>query len=392
MISVIADDLTGAAEVAGLALSFGLRVTVLVDCVRDVDVDVLVIATNMRSSNREDAETVSAKITQALLGLRCKFIYKKTDSVLRGHIGAELKAQMRSENKPTALLVPANPTHNRTIQHGIYYVDGVELGQTAFGPESGSEWNPSSVTCRLKSQGIEDVQSVDLGDSINAPGIYIGNVASADDLNNWASTVQDQWVPAGGADFFAALLVAQGFDYTTAEGSTQCYEAASDTLLVCGSRYPESREFVEKARGAGTACASMPDSLYYASAIDELQVSGWAQQVIEKLVAGGPVIVGAFQKKSDSGLDGHLVAKATGMMVEQVNAAGAIRHLMLEGGATAQAVIAQLALDELSPRTSLAPGVTQFVVKNCDGLCITMKPGSYAWPITAWPVGSPLHK
>lgn len=392
MISVIADDLTGAAEVAGLALSFGLRAAVLVDCVREIDVDVLVVATNMRSSDRDSAECKSEKIAKALLGLNCKFIYKKTDSVLRGHIGAELMAQMRSESKSIALLVPANPTHNRTIRNGIYYVDGVELGQTPFGVETECSGNSSSVTSRLECQGVEVVRSVDVDDSIEKPGIYIGNVSSAADLRTWASTVQDQWVPAGGADFFSALLVAQGFKLSNAKGSAPCNDSSHSTLLVCGSRYPESREFVKTAREAGVSCAPMPDSLYYDSVIDERKVAGWAQQVIEILAAGGPVIVGAFQDKSDSGLDGQLVAAATGKMVAQVNAAGAVRHLMLEGGATAQAVISQLALEELSPRASLAPGVTQFVVNHCDGLCITMKPGSYAWPIKAWPAGSPLYK
>ncbi|MBO7232368.1 MAG: hypothetical protein J6V16_04355, partial [Bacteroidales bacterium] len=60
MISIIADDFTGAAEVAGICLRRGVSVSFLTDIpdvetIEEVDTDVLVIAEDTRSFTAEGA-------------------------------------------------------------------------------------------------------------------------------------------------------------------------------------------------------------------------------------------------------------------------------------------------------------------------------------------------
>ena len=67
-----------------------------------------------------------------VLQLQPKWIYKKTDSVLRGHIVDELKIQMQLTGKQKAFFMPANPSLDRTISNGKYFVNNVPLNETAF--------------------------------------------------------------------------------------------------------------------------------------------------------------------------------------------------------------------------------------------------------------------
>jgi len=94
MIAVIADDFTGAAEIGGVGLRYGLQV-LIETVVNDVsNVDLLVIATDTRSLEASQASEEMAKITGQLMQLHPDIIFKKIDSVLRGHVALELEAQM----------------------------------------------------------------------------------------------------------------------------------------------------------------------------------------------------------------------------------------------------------------------------------------------------------
>ena len=97
MIVVIADDFTGAAELAGLGLRYGLRVEMSTVVNQDTDAELLIIATDTRSVSKDEARQEMEKATCEILKLKPELIFKKVDSVLRGHILAELTAQLNKE-------------------------------------------------------------------------------------------------------------------------------------------------------------------------------------------------------------------------------------------------------------------------------------------------------
>ena len=95
MIGVIADDLTGAAEIAGIGWRHGLSAEVILDGRPKCGADLVCIDTDSRScSSREAAKRVASAVA-SLRKAGAKWIYKKVDSVLRGHVIAELEAAMR---------------------------------------------------------------------------------------------------------------------------------------------------------------------------------------------------------------------------------------------------------------------------------------------------------
>ena len=109
MIAVLADDFTGAAELCGIALRYHLKVELNAHAERQAKPDLLVIYTNARSQSEAEAKDIIKNRLEELMALQPAWIFKKLDSVLRGHVAAELAVQLQTEKKKAVLLAPANP-------------------------------------------------------------------------------------------------------------------------------------------------------------------------------------------------------------------------------------------------------------------------------------------
>ncbi len=132
MIGVIADDLTGAAELAGVGLRYGLSAEVVSAPETGGDAELVCVDTDSRSCPPEDAGCRAAEAAGKLRASRAEWIYKKVDSVLRGHIVAELEAIMAQFRLNRALLLPANPVLGRIIRDGQYLIGGKPIHETDF--------------------------------------------------------------------------------------------------------------------------------------------------------------------------------------------------------------------------------------------------------------------
>jgi uncharacterized protein YgbK (DUF1537 family) len=133
---ILADDLTGALD-SGVQLAHrGQRVVILT--APDVPFpdssvyDVLVIDTETRHIGAEEAgKLVFSLVRQAKAsGIRC--FYKKTDSGLRGKVGAELQAVLLASGAERLHFIPAYPATDRKTIGGIQYVNGKPLAESIF--------------------------------------------------------------------------------------------------------------------------------------------------------------------------------------------------------------------------------------------------------------------
>ena len=383
MLAVISDDFTGASEIAGIALAKGYSTVIETRSIRRTDADVLVIATDMRSLDPESAARKSAQLTSEVLKLQPDLIFKKVDSVLRGNVGPELEAQMKAEHKDAALLIPANPSRKRTISGGVYFVDGKPVVESGFAQSRDFAFPSSSVVDILMSSGASNASCISLDDPLDTNGLFVGNTGSSEDMAGWVSRVSDRLVPAGAADFFAALL-----DTRTAaaplNGADRLLERESRRLYLCGSNFPSSRDSVEEARLRGVCVAAMPDEIYFSEQLDQRELDNWAAEVIVSLVTTNSVIVAAPQVPAEHSLSGSQITKAMAEVARQVVGYDAVSELMIEGGATSQAVMTALNINCLYPTQRIAPGVTRMRVDGYPNLHITMKPGSYRWPDEIW--------
>lgn len=382
MIAVIADDFTGAAEIGGLGLLYGFRTAILTHVEEIQNIDLLVIATEMRSLPPEKAAHVSEKLTNELLALKPEFIYKKIDSVLRGNIGAEIKAQMKASNKTKALVIPANPILRRTIRDGIYYIDEKPLMASKFADDLVYKANSSNVLELIgKTEGLPIV-SISLTDYLPAEGLFIGDTLNMFDLNKWTKIINGEILPSGGAGFFDAILrkrsdIKESYDDTPIDDD-------KEALYICGSNFPLSKQSVIEAKRNGHIVSSMPNKIYNDRSYDSILIDQWSEEIIDAYQTTNRIIVFVPQKPGLNTIRGKQIKEVLGILVKKVLDKKNIDELLIEGGSTAHIIVNVLNINTFYPIQSLAPGVTRMRIDNNKNLCLTMKPGSYEWPKSIW--------
>src|SRR3954454_19384753 len=122
MIGVIADDLTGAAELGAVGKRLGLKAEIVCNNEPGSTADLVCVDTDSRSCTASEAAKRAAAGAKLLQAAGARWIYKKVDSVLRGNVTAEVEAVMQQLGLNRALVLPADPSLGRIIRDGQYFV------------------------------------------------------------------------------------------------------------------------------------------------------------------------------------------------------------------------------------------------------------------------------
>lgn len=130
-LTILADDLTGAADCAARCRGAGLPATIFLDTpAAPLPAGVLAFSTDSRHLSPEAAQQRVVGALSKLSGLRVSHWYKKIDSTLRGNIGAELAAivsaltaepaaeSLVARHRLRTLVCPAFPAHQRGLVDG----------------------------------------------------------------------------------------------------------------------------------------------------------------------------------------------------------------------------------------------------------------------------------
>jgi uncharacterized protein YgbK (DUF1537 family) len=369
MIVVIADDLSGAAELAGIAAAHGLRAEVHTRFQPGCRADVIAMDTDTRSKPAGEAARIVEAVTRAACAPGPEWLYKKTDSVLRGNIGSEVGAMLRVMGKQQAMLVPANPSRGRIIRGGKYLVNGQPLHETAFGRDPDHP------------RRTDDVREL-----LNwSTDIHTPDVTSADEVRQLAANLAPEVFPAGGADFFEALLRLRRGDWKA--DCTSAVTLALPALFVCGSGAAWMAGRGAEARAKGIPILPMPEALFRETASGTIDV--WVRAAVDALRSRGAAMMSIGSETmhpSPSQLLVPLVA-AVGEVMAQVSVGG----LYVEGGATAAELVRCMKWRRLAALPVALHGVGVLspldTAERCPVLCL--KPGSYPWPSQLWPSWPP---
>ncbi|ADH65899.1 four-carbon acid sugar kinase family protein [Nocardiopsis dassonvillei] len=150
---VVADELTGANATGARFARTGMRVaTVTPEHVSRVvgDYDVVVANLDSRHVPPEHAADLVTDVVEAVwpVGL----VVKRTDSTLRGNIGAELEAtydavreRVPAGTRVRVLFVPAFPSSGRITEDGLQFLNGVPLERTELADDPLCPMTTSSV-------------------------------------------------------------------------------------------------------------------------------------------------------------------------------------------------------------------------------------------------------
>ena len=362
MIAVIADDLTGAAELGGIGLRHGLRTEIRTIVPEHTTADLLVIAADSRSKPEPAAIEEMTMITRALKTAQPEWIYKKTDSVLRGHVIAELKTHLDILGLRSALLIPANPILGRTILDGHYYLNGKPIHHSAFSFDPEFPIYSSDIQEMLHTQN-KPVQLRKPDEELPVNGIVIGEVNDLTDLQTWAHRLPAHALAAGAAGFFSALLDRNFPSKPCAPGGI-----GAPLLFISGTTFDRSRDSIKRHKDAGGPVRYLPENP------DEV----WLDEIaylLEKHTKAVIAIDPAWHSYPAHELRAHM-AKIVNDILGKITPA----EIIIEGGATAYAILNATGWHTFIPKQELAQGLVRMQVAEAPDLFVTVKPGSYPWP------------
>ena len=383
MIVVIADDFTGAAELAGIGLRYHLNVELGTEVNKDTKADLFVIATDARSLTEAEAVQVMQQHTRDLLALQPTMIFKKTDSVLRGHILAEMRAQLSLTGFEKAVLVAANPALGRTIQNGRYYLHGKPVHESSFSQDPDFAITSSVIEDMLRCNGYK-VHIKTTNEALPATGIIVGEATQTADLQSWAAGMDNKTLIAGASGFFSAMLDKVLAGKQSDAKSARNVERLPLSLFVCGTTFANSRDVIQNIKAAGGPVCYMPDDIIRSVHSGTYSYVKWANEVVALVKKHEKAIVAIHEGSTKDVAIGpvQLKEKMAGL-VKEVLQRSMVQELIVEGGATAWALITQSGLTRFYPVEEMAPGVVRMQT-NDPGLFITVKPGSYQWPEGLW--------
>ncbi len=174
---LIADDFTGALDTGVQFAIRGAKTCVVTDPAYDFSqakADVLVLDAETRHLPPRAAYDTVFRAVRDARRAGFAYIYKKTDSALRGNIGAELAAALDASGADSLAFLPALPKMNRVTRNGVHYIDGVPVADSVFGRDPFEPVTASSVAEIIAAQTETPVVLHPLGEAAEThPGIQV---------------------------------------------------------------------------------------------------------------------------------------------------------------------------------------------------------------------------
>ena len=251
---LIADDLTGALDGSVAFAAAGVEVYPLAGVFPNADelrLGARIVAVNAATRHLapEAAATTVFALVRTAREAGVRVVLKKTDSALRGNVGAELAAAREAWGGATHF-VPAYPELGRVTREGVHYVDGVPVGESPFGRDPFEPVRHSVVCDVIVSQTPVETCSVAAG--AEAPeafeGICVYDAATQGEVDAIASRLlaDGPVLIAGCAGLAAGVARALGVSELPLAGLPQ-----GNVAVVCGSVNPVSVVQCAYARAAG---------------------------------------------------------------------------------------------------------------------------------------------
>ena len=397
MVVVIADDLTGAAEMAGIAWKHGMHVNFtlfdspqspfhdaqnLLTMPEPADQQVLVVATDTRSGTVSEARATIKSIMNHFAPTQHTHIlfFKKTDSALRGHILAEVSTMMECLNAKKTLLIAQNPSKQRVVHDGIYYINGTPLSETSFcfDPEFPAKTSVAEhIIMHADFNPPCPCLSLAVDRQMESSGVFIADAISETEIQQQIAKADSHTLLAGAADTFTLFLKSytsgNSSDHKQAEvqykQAQQQNAEMPSTIIVCGSTQ-------SKPLHLGIPTAQMPDDIFHGL----LPAEQWFPSIDTTYSQSKSVIL-TIGRKAEGGKAYAVRLRET--MAKAVAHLVANHHphqLVVEGGATAFAILHALGWCHFEIENENAPGVVTLRYHHpANDVLITLKPGSYPW-------------
>ena len=352
---IVADDLTGAMDVAGPLAGRGLPTWVVAStngCTLATlpAADVVSINADSRHLSEERAAQRVRNVVRELVHPDSEILIKKIDSTLRGNVVVETLAMLEASGRSAAVVAPAFPRQGRTFIEGVVHVQGVSLNETSFARDALSP-PPSEPLHELfrRADAHAEVRSIGRGGPIalatdRRRQVFVVDSASDEDLRATLRTCErhlKDTLLVGSAGIAEALAE---ICFEQASGASTVPALEGPLLFVVGSRTEQSTQQANALIEAGPARIVAAPNGYVDIAA--------ALRAIEPVL----VLKATPDTKRGEG-DPTEVAKRLGASVATLLDRRSIAAVVATGGDTAAAVLQHLSQPVLRVVGTLLPGI-----------------------------------
>ncbi len=411
----IADDLTGATDLALMLSREGLRTVQTIGAPNPTldlsDADAVVVALKSRTIPPLEAVAQSVAAAEALQEAGAKnffFKYCSTfDSTDAGNIGPVAEALLAFTDSPFTLACPAFPANGRTIYQGHLFVNGVPLHESNMKDHPLTPMRDSNLVRVLQRQtglsvGLVRFEDVDAGvaavrkafDRESAAGhqIVIVDAITDQHLRTIGLAAADFPLITGGSGVAMGLPEAYRGKNNAASMKSEHFEAPEGrSAILAGSCSSATRRQVEVAIEQGIPAfridpiALASGSLTLRTALDWIAAQNSTRPILIYSSAD-PDEVQEVQSKLGRMNAGELVETFLADVASTLTKQGFTR-LVVAGGETSGAVVGALGIDALKIGPEIDPGVPWTRTLAGPDLALALKSGNFGAPdffLKAW--------
>jgi uncharacterized protein YgbK (DUF1537 family) len=411
LLGCIADDFTGATDLANNLVRAGMRVVQTIGVPADgplgaEDADAVVVALKSRTIAPDAAVAQSLAAASWLRQAGAQQIYFKVcstfDSTDRGNIGPVAEALMALLGCEFAIACPAFPANRRTVFNGHLFVGEQLLSDSPMRHHPLTPMTDANLVALLQRQcqrtkvGLVAHSAVRAGadamrermDALRAQGVGLAIVdaISDDDLLQMGCAFADLPLLVAGSG--VAIGLPRNFDIASSDAAAQLPPATGLRAIVSGSCSAASNAQVARFVDAGGHAFAL-DALGLSRGEQTVeQVLAWAtprlgERALLVYATAQPESVRAVQAALGSERAGELVEHALGQVARGLVDRG-VRQLVVAGGETSGACVQALQIDTLRIGGQIDPGVpwchaaSPFAAPH--GLHIALKSGNFGGP------------
>ena len=409
ILGVIADDFTGATDVASMLVRAGMR-TVQVLGVPEGDLpeaDAVVIALKTRTIAPADAVAQSLAALKALQSGGARQIYFKYcstfDSTAEGNIGPVTDALMNALGTDFTIACPAFPENGRTIFRGHLFVGDQLLSDSGMRHHPLTPMTDANLVRVLQAQTPQKVGLLRYDQLANAASareriaglraegvrIAVADAVNNTDLLTLAEACADLPLLTAGSGVALGLppAYAQRGWFAPSEHAATLDQVSGPAAIVSGSCSEATNGQVARWLAAGRAALQIdPLALHQGRQTAE----GVLAQAREALAHGPVLVYATAAPASVKAVQAALGVQAAGELVEHALAhiaqglvASGVRRLVVAGGETSGAVVQALQVAKLRIGAPICPGVpwTQAALPGSgEPLLLALKSGNFGGP------------
>lgn len=377
----VADDFTGATDLAGNWTARGLRTSVLLGMPEGTSAeeltgdDAVVVALKTRSAATDLALDQSVRAGRFLQELGAEQLYDKYcstfDSTPQGNIGPVVDALLELTGAARAVVVPSFPDNGRTVYQGHLFVGSQPLHESPMKDHPlNPMWDSSVprllapqtkhqvglVTLQVVHQGPEAVRAA-LDEQERAGNrLIVVDAVTNEDLAIISTATQDEPLVTGGSGLALGLPA-------RASEPRRLSRIAGHRVVLSGSASRATQQQVARARDVLPhaqldVAAYAQDSQGEVRRLLDLVHSSWrANPDVPVLIfsVGAPEDVTAARALGEG--VSQQIETAFASLATELSAAGATEFIVA-GGETSGAVLESLGVKRLEVGQQLSPGVS----------------------------------